>query len=223
MDYQGNTRKEKEAKKDPLAKAEKKERPEKEVIEKVVITEVVQKPKGIGRKFKEIFLGGDAKQAASYVGRDVLLPALRNLIVDMVTKGVESVVYGESRYRRRGPVVNYSNRYQGIQYNRPFDPREQRDPRERSYQPAVQPRGRQNRHEINDVVIATKEEADLVIERLADILDKYELVSLADLYDLLGLQTSHIDNKWGWTYLGNIQVRQIRQGYLLELPPLEEL
>jgi hypothetical protein len=221
LDYQSNTPKEKEPKKDPLAKAIKHKNPKSEKnIEKVVVGEVIQKPKGIGRKFKEVFLGGDAKQVAKYVAGDVLLPALRNLIVDMVTKGAERLVYGESSYRRRGPTINYSNRYQGVQYNRPFDPR---DPRERSFAPAVQPRMRQNRHEINDVIIATKEEADLVVERLADILDKYEVVALADLYDLLGLQTSQIDFKWGWTYLGNIQVRQIRQGYLLELPPLEEI
>jgi hypothetical protein len=225
LDYQGNTRKERE-------KAEKKKgaldqatgeprKPKEKNIERVVITDVIQKPKGPGRRFKEIFLGGDARQAAAYVGRDVLLPALRNLIVDMVTKGAERMVYGESSYRRR-PGINYRAQYQGIQYNRPFDPRDPiRDPRERAY--STTSRVRQNRHEINDVIIATKEEADLVVERLADILDKYEVVSLADLNDLIGLQTSHIDNKWGWTYLGNLQVRQIRQGYLLELPPLEEI
>lgn len=210
MDYAGNTRKERD-------KAEKKEKPK---VEKVVTGEIVQKPKGVGRKFKDVFFGGDAKQAAGYVAADVLLPALRNLIVDMVTKGLENLVYGQSRRRPPGGGYNYSARYQGVQYDRPLmDPR---DPRTRSPM-SIAPRGRTNRHEMNDIVIASKEEAELVVERLSDILDKYDVVSLADLYDLLGLGTSHIDNKWGWTYLGNVQVRQIRQGYLLELPPLEEI
>lgn len=210
MDYAGNTRKERE-------KSEKKVKPEKEKIEKVVSGEVVQKPKSLGRKFKDVFFGGDAKHAATFVASDVLLPALRNLIVDMVTKGAERLIYGESTSRRR--PMPYDSKYQsGVQYNRPLYP----DPRQRAMTVGP-PRGRQNRHEINDVVIGTKEEAELVVERLVDILDKYEIVALADLYDLLGLQTSHIDNKWGWTYLGNVQVRQIRQGYLLELPPLEEI
>ena len=76
---------------------------------------------------------------------------------------------------------------------------------------------------MNDVILGTKEQAELVAERLIDILEKYDVASLADLYDLLGLETSHIDQKWGWTYLGNVQVHQVRQGYLLELPPLEEI
>lgn len=214
MDYAGNSRKERD-------KSEKKQKPEKEKIEKVVSGEVVQKPKGIGRKFKDVFFGGDAKHAASFVASDVLLPALRNLIVDMVTKGAERLIYGESMRRRSG--IPYDSRYQGgVQYNRPLfpsDPRS-RDPRQNMVPVA---RNRQNRHEMNDVIVGTKEEAELVVERLVDILDKYEVASLADLYDLLGLQTSHIDNKWGWTYLGSVQIRQIRQGYLLELPPLEEI
>jgi hypothetical protein len=73
------------------------------------------------------------------------------------------------------------------------------------------------------VIVGTREEAELVIERLIDVLDKYDVVSLAALYELLGLETSYIDNKWGWTNLSSAQVRQIRQGYLLELPPLEEI
>lgn len=80
-----------------------------------------------------------------------------------------------------------------------------------------------NRHEINDIVVGTREEAELVVERLGDILETYDVVSLADLNELLGLQTSPIDNKWGWTFIKNVPIRQIRQGYLLELPPLEEI
>jgi hypothetical protein len=212
MDYAGNTRKDRE-------KSEKKELPDKK-IEKVVTGEVVQKPKGPGRKFKEIFFGGDAKQAAKFVAADVLLPALRNLMVDMVNNGMEKLVYGESSRRRPGGT-NYASRYQ---LGRPTssNPFTRVPELQRGYSP-TQPRGQINRHEMNDVIVGTKEEADLVVERLIDILEKYDVVSLADLYELLGLPTSYIDNKWGWTYLASAQVRQIRQGYLLELPPLEEI
>jgi hypothetical protein len=221
MDYQGNTRKERD-------KAEKKDKPEKEKIEKVVTEEVILKPRPLGKRFKEIFFGGDAKQAVKFVSADVLLPALRNLVVDMITKGAERMVYGENQYRRRpsSGAVNYGARYQypGTRAVYPFE----RQDRAFSSNPIAAINGplpsvRQNRHEMNDVILGTKEEAELVAERLIDILEKYDVASLADLYDLLGLETSHIDNKWGWTFLGSVQVRQIRQGYLLELPPLEEI
>jgi hypothetical protein len=216
LDYAGNTKKDRE-------KSEKQAAP-KEKVEKVIVGEVIQKERGPGRKFKEIFFGGDAKQAARFVASDVLLPALRNLVVDMVTKGAQSLVYGDSAYRRRPPTVNYGARYQVGGPAAPSNPftRVPELVGNQRFQPGTA-RVRQNRHEMNDVILGDKQEADLVIERLIDILEKYDVVSLADLNDLLGLETSHIDNKWGWTYLANAQVRQIRQGYLLELPPLEEI
>ena len=73
------------------------------------------------------------------------------------------------------------------------------------------------------MILASREEAELVLERLLDIISKYEVASLADLYDLTGLPSSHVDNKWGWTYLNNTEIRQVRDGYLLDLPPLEEI
>jgi hypothetical protein len=205
MDYQGNTNKDKEADK----------KPDKQ-IEKVVTVEVIQKPKPLGRKFKETFFGGDFKMSMRYVAGDVLLPALRNLIVDMTTKGMERIVFGESSYRRR--PTEYRPR---VQYNNPIH--RMRDPRELGRLPDQPPRYRNTRYEIKDIVIADRGEAELVVERLIDIIDKYEVASLADLYDLLGLATSHVDNKWGWTYLNNVEIRQIREGYLIDLPALEEI
>jgi hypothetical protein len=82
---------------------------------------------------------------------------------------------------------------------------------------------RVNRRDANDIILTSREEAELVIERLIDIIDKYDVASLADLNDLLGLPTSHVDNKWGWTYLNNVEIRQIRNGYLIDLPSLEEI
>lgn len=210
-DYQGNQKGQK--------KKDGKEPKDEKHIEKVVTTPVIERPKSLGRKFHDVFLGGSARQAAGYVAADVLLPALRNLIVDIVTKYTDRLVYGENM-RRRPPGTNYHDRYRGVTQYRPLF----QDPRERDrVSPIGPPRPSQNRHEINDVILGSREEAELVIERLGDILAQYDVVALADLYDLLGLETSHVDNKWGWTSLGRMQVRQTRQGYLLELPQLEAI
>jgi hypothetical protein len=204
-DYQGNTHKSKQV---PQTQ------PEDKVVEKVVTGVVVTKKKSFGQKFRSVFLGGDVKNALRYVTADVLLPAIRNLMVDATTRGVERVVYGESAMRRR--PINYGSR---VQYNSPVR-------RDRAYLPdqaPARPLGRQVRRETNDLVLTSREEAELVLERLTDIIDKYGVASLADLYDLTGLPTSHVDNKWGWTYLNNTEIRQVRDGYLLDLPPVEEI
>src|SRR6476620_8182307 len=93
MDYQGNRNKDKE----PEVKNDK---PDKVVV-KVVTGEVIQKPNKMSRKFRDIFLGGDARSALRYVAADVLLPAFRDLIVDTATRGTERLVYGDSGRGRR--------------------------------------------------------------------------------------------------------------------------
>jgi len=184
-------------------------------IEKVVTGEVVQKKKSVGQKFKGIFFGGELKGAARYIAADVLLPALRNLLVDTTSKGIERVVYGESSAQRRR-TVGYGSR---IQYNNPIA---RRDHAYLPNQPAHSTM-RQVRRDTNEFVLASREEAELVLERLNDIVDKYEIASLADLYQLMGLPTSAIDNKWGWISLVNAEIRQARDGYVLDLPPTEEI
>jgi hypothetical protein len=207
MEYQGNTDKSREEKK-----------PEKQ-IEKVVTGEVVQKPKTIGRKFKDVFFGGDLRTATRYIAGDVLLPALRNLIVDMTSKGIERIVYGESGIRRRSSV-DYRPR---VSYNTSYNNPIYRDPRAAGRPLPDQPRMNRERKESVDLVLASKEEAERVVEQLIDIIDKYDVVSWADLCELVGWPSSHVDNKWGWTYLTNVDIRQTRDGYLIDLPPMEAI
>jgi hypothetical protein len=204
MDYQGNANKDKE----------KKAKPEKRV-EKVVSSEVIVQKKSLGRKFKDTFIEADLKSVVRYLLSDVLLPAARNTIVDASTKGIERMIYGEAAMRRRsmgaGPRITYNspiNRFRDATPERSrLTPGESRSPR----------------HSRDDFILSSREEAELVLERMNDIIDTYEVVSVADLNDLVGFPTSYIDNKWGWIYLGDVQIRQIREGYLIDLPAAEPI
>lgn len=220
MDYHGNPHKDKD-------KASEKN------VEKVVTGEVINKPKSIGKKFKDVFFGGDLKSAARFAVADILLPGFRDLLFDMLTRSSEAiiggskrVIYGESVYERRRPP-EYRSR---ILYNNiitrdvyPRDPRESRDPRFARERSRLPDRYREERPGINDIILAQKEDAELVVEQLIDIIDKYDYVSLADFYKLLGWASSAIDFKWGWTYLHNVEIRQVRDGWLIDLPPLEAI
>jgi hypothetical protein len=210
MDYQGNSKRAKEA-----SDAEEK----KKEIEPVVTGEVIKRERSFGQKFKTIFFGGEFKSSLKFVAADVLLPALRNMVFDSGSRGLERLVYGEAiRSRRPSQHTDYRSSYS---YNRPLyrdDPRYQRP----GFLPDQRPM-RQVRRETNDYVLASRQEADTVLERLGDIIEKYGVASIADLHQLMGLPVSPIENKWGWTYLNNAEVRQVRDGFLLDLPSAEEV
>jgi hypothetical protein len=191
------------------------EKQEKKVIEKVVVGEVVQKKPPILQRIKNTFFAGDVDTVAKYLVQEVLLPAFRNLIVDSTTKGIEKMMYGDNMAPRysAGSRSRYS-------YNKPV----QRDQRPRVMLPDQPPHPPpRSRHATPELIVSSKSEGDLVIERLVDIIDTYEVASIADLYDLLGLPNSYIDNKWGWTQLAYADVRQVREGFLIELPPADPI
>lgn len=201
MDYAANSHKGKKA-------AEKKERPK---IDPVVKGEVVNRKPTPGRRFKEIFFGGEAKGVIAYVAGEVLLPAFRNLLVDASTEGIRRMVYGESTQHHRSQM--YSGR---TTYNSPVrrsESRYSRTPPPPTYSPS--------RRSENDIILATREDAEEVLERLGDIVEAYEFASVGDLYELCGLPVAHVDQKYGWISLQGAGIRQIREGYLLDLPPAQ--
>jgi hypothetical protein len=51
-----------------------------------------------------------------------------------------------------------------------------------------------------------------------DIIERYRMVSVADLFDLVGESCSFTDQKYGWTNLRNAEVVRVRDGYMIKLP-----
>ena len=193
-------------------------------VERVVSGEVVQKKPTIGKKMKEIFFGGEFKSAGQYVIAEVLLPALRDLVVDTATKGVERVIYGESSYgpRRRRPEYRGRTSYSNYS-NNPINPRVyEATGRERAHIPDQPMRPRSRRGGL-EYIVQTRAEAEAVLEELSAALEKYDFVTVADIRYTLGLESQYTDNKWGWLILNDVEIRQVREGYLIDLPPAEAL
>lgn len=207
MDYQGNPKKKN--------RELEKQKPEKNV-ERITRGEVIVTKKSLGRKAKDLITEMDIRGVSRYIWHEILIPAAKNMVVDSVQRGAERAVYGENAVRRRN--LGYGpSRYQ---YNNPIN-RQYRDAVHRDVTSIVQQGPISNRYPRRPqdaYILASREEAESVVDQMNDIIDNYDVASVADLHASIGLQSSPVDNKWGWTYLGNIQIRQIREGFLLDLP-----
>lgn len=207
MDYKGNSNKDKEK--------EEKEQPKPKELKKIVTGEVTTKKKGIGRKFKDLIVEADFRSVIGYIMMDILIPAAKNMIVDSAAKGAERMVYGDSGGRRRiggGSRISYDRISRSGVGGSPL-----------RGAPAIERGVRTTRQTREDYIISSRKEAEEVLEMMTDVIDNYEVVSVSDLNELVGYPSSHVDNKWGWTFLGDVQIRQIREGYLLDLPPAEPI
>lgn len=200
-EYKSNSHKSKEEQKD------KNEIVDRKKVEKITNGKVKTKKKSEIHKWTDIFLAEDVTNVKNYILDDVLLPAAKKAISDIVTNGIDMLLYGETRSNKKekGSRVSYSNYYD----------------RDRDRYDRDRDRGRRrvrNGYDYDDIILESRGEAEDVLDRMDDLLDTYGIVSVADLYDLVGIQGNYTDNKYGWTNLRNADIQRLRDGYLLKLP-----
>lgn len=202
------------------SKAEKEPDPDSKNVEKVVTGEVVRRKKPLGKRIKEIFVGGDARSVGNYVMFDVLVPAAKDTIADIVSQGIERMLFGEARSTSRRTGFRPSGGSPGyVSYNRfsPSQPTRREEPRAQ-----ISRRARAS-HDFDEIILSTRIEAEEVIDRLFDLVARYETATVADLYELVGVTGNYTDDKWGWTDIRGAGVTRVRNGYLLDLPRPEPL
>jgi hypothetical protein len=185
-------------------------------IEKVTTGEVVTRKMPLGKRLLGTFFGGDAKGVVGHVIAEVLLPAAKDAIADAFSQGIERLIFGEARStsRRTGQRPGGSSGY--VNYNRYSSPTS--PPAGRREEPRNVSRRARGAHDFDEIILATRIEAEEVIDRLFDLVARYEQATVSDLYELVGVSGNFTDEKWGWTDVRGAGVTRIRNGYLLDLP-----
>jgi len=212
VNYSGNSNKARDnAKKE---KPEKTEEADEKKVNKVIKGEVVKRKKPLGRKIAETFKGDDMHSVGNFILMEVIVPAAKQMISDAISQGVDRSLYGESR--RRPSSSGGSTRYTNYSsYSRSSSPvgraGEADGPRNVSrHSRAV--------HNFDEVVLESRGEAEEVLDSLTELINRYQVASVSDLYDLVGVASQFTDEKWGWTDLRDARIQRVRDGYLLNLP-----
>ena len=165
------------------------------------IAQAKTKKKSEAKKLVGAFVQEDVTSVKDYIINDVLIPAAKKAITDIITNGIEMLLYGETRSKSK-------DRSTKVSYTKYYD---------RDYDRPARSRGRYG-YDYDDIILDTRKEAEEVLDRMDDLIDSYGVVSVADLYDLVGISGNYTDNKYGWTNLRNADVQRVRDGYLLKLP-----
>lgn len=195
------------------------ERPE---VQRVTTSDVIRRKKTLGKRIGEAFSGDDARSVGSYILMDVLIPATKDLIVDVVIQSVQRSLYGSSR-----PVRSGSSNGGHVPYNRYSNSRTTsnapgRPPWGRE-EPRRMSRQSKSNHNFDEIVIQSRIEAESIIDSLRLLIDKYEAATVTDFYKCVGITPDFTDNDWGWYDLSGAAVVRIREGYLVDLPGPEPL
>jgi hypothetical protein len=195
------------------------ETPPEKKVEQITQESAKRRKKPLGKRFSGMFFGGDAKTAGSYVLFEVMLPAAKDMLVEGGSQIIERMIYGDSRRtgrRRAGSTTPVSGERGYVSYNRYSQP--QQEP------PIAMSRRARAQHDFDEIVLETRPEAEAVMDQMYEFLSRYNVVLVADLYGMVGITATHVDNKWGWTDLRGTGVSRIRGGgYLLDLPEPKSL
>ena len=170
-------------------------------VEKVVSGKTSTKKKSGIRKLSDTFLSEDVSNVKSYIFSEVLLPAAKKLVSDIVTNGTNMLLYGEIKNKKgNSSKVSYSRYY---------------DDRSRDYRSPVV----RNNFDYDEIIFETRGDAEAVLDAMYDILNQYKVVSVAELYDLASITThNYTCNNYGWIDLRGSSVVRVRDGYILKLP-----
>lgn len=199
--YQSNSHKSKE-------KAQTENLPVEKKVEKVVSGKATVKKPGLTKKFTDIFVAEDARSVCEHIVMDVLIPKTKDLLVDIVCGSINMFAYGErGGSGRRSVADRYSYRSGYTDYSRASERRDSR--------PSNTARSAYN---YDDIYLQSRGEAEDVLTRMDELITEYGEVSIADMYDLVGVTSNYTDNKYGWTDIRNASVERKRDGYVIKLP-----
>lgn len=185
-------------------------------VEALDVGEVMIRKPSLGKRFKATFFGGDAKETASFVWSEIVVNMAKNAFLDAIQQGSERMVNPSNRRRMgmsQGTLPMGMSALGHQAYNTMFQ----------GPVPAFQQKqqlthqARAN-HNYQEIILQSRPAAELVIDRLYDLLSRDGYASVADFYDLLGYKAEYTDLEFGWMNLQGSQVVRTPQGYHIDLP-----
>lgn len=185
--------------------------PSEQKLEKGIEGSAVLKKPSLGKRARAAVFGGTAQDTGAFVLTEVVLPAVKSIVFDIVQTSVERMLYGDGASARRNGGGSSRNRvgYSAMSTTN------------RSSSEVVSGRAARADQGYQDLEFETRGDAEAALELLTDRLREYHFVTVAQLYDIAGVTArgSFQDHKWGWDSLNGVGVRGTpARGYILNLP-----
>lgn len=153
------------------------------------------------QKIAETFVAEDLNKVKNAVLMDVIVPAVKKVISDIVTNGIDMLLYGEVKHNKTTTTSK-------IGYNSMYNSQNQSNATRVSRSSYI----------YNDIIFGTRGEAEEVINQMTEIIGTYGVVSVADLCEIANVTGEFTDNKYGWSDLRDAYVERNKDGYMIKLP-----
>lgn len=167
---------------------------------------VVSVKKPLSKKIAETFVSKDSRDIKDWVLFDVVIPGIKNLVLDMMSM----MFFGEARRRSSSSTrTDYRSSYRGVEYGTPGRSLSRRRDSREEYA--------QKETDYRNIVLRNREDAERIVTELRKRVMEYSAASVADLFDLVALPSQYTDNNWGWCDERDIGIRRVSNGYLIDV------
>lgn len=196
MDYASNSIKSRAKKAEITVEQPKKE------IKKIASAKPKKKSK------LENFFGNDMKTIIDYIGKEVIIPAAKKMLVDAGCDAISMLFYGDTNHSAKRPSNYGYGSGVGVNYTRFSSTRGE----------SIRPTARYNNVVCDDIILQSKDEANMVIDSLCEVIETYGWVSVADMHEMVGMPVGYTEHKYGWNSLRTADIIAVREGYMIRFP-----
>ena len=203
-DYPGNSHVQKQA-----AQA-----PQKDIKQIVDTADVsVVKPSKI-KQLKGTFIKSSLKGVALGIVTEVLVPSFRDMLYDSGRNALDRT-FGVSKASRVGSTASATMMTQAINYTKGAQATG-------ANTPVLSKQARAN-HDFSGLNFRERHQAQSILDQMFAVLGKFDAISVADLYAMVGIAPDAADYRFGWVSLSGAGVRHTAGGYTLDLPRTTQL
>ena len=161
------------------------------------------------RKIADIFISEDITNVKNYIFMDVLVPAIKKAIYDIVTNGIDMFLYGgtgKGKSSSSGAKVSYRSYYD----------QKSNSSASRGSENSMS----RNGFDYEDLVFSNRGDAEMVKQQMGDVIGRYGVVTIADMYEMAdpNLTAPYTSHKYGWMEVSSAEAVRVRDGYILKLP-----
>lgn len=170
-------------------------------IEKVVSSPVKIKKKSGLQKYIDGLVPEGTPDFKTHILKNVLWPIVKDGAFEVVC-----TLFNKPKGKSSGSFIDKVSYGAFWKQNKP-------DPRDKTVSSF-----RSGFEGVDNIVLANRGEAEMVLSTMDDVIDRYGHVTVAALFDMLDVTCPYTCENYGWVDLSAAKVVSVRDGYLLDLP-----
>lgn len=174
---------------------------------------VIATKKSLGQKFVDTFITEDKEDIKTWLIMDVVVPGIKNTILDMLSMMFFS---GKTSGYNRGSRGRYYNS-ENVSYNSYYKSQYNRNRYSQRGQDDGPQMAQNGKVDYRNLVLKRRDDAERVVYEMQRRIADFGQVSIGDMLDLMEITGSYTDQNWGWHDARDIGIRRVSNGWLIDV------